>query len=118
VSTLEVLLGFPEEQDFVKSFMKGSKVMIARRGVNKAGRLLEAATFGMGGRKGIILIPEGRGGWGWHKVLVELRKAADFLSTTMGCGFGYSSASDKKAGKECNAPPFTKDVSDKFRLTT
>lgn len=64
MSTLEVLLGFPEEQDFVKSFMEGSKVMIARRGVNKADRFLEAATFGMGGREGIILIPEGRGGWG------------------------------------------------------
>jgi len=63
VSMLEVLLGFPEEQDFVKLFREGSKVLIARRGGNKAGHFLEATTFGLGGRKGSILIPEGRGGW-------------------------------------------------------
>jgi hypothetical protein len=41
-STLDVLLGVPEDQDFVKSFKEWSKVLIARRGGNKAGRFLEA----------------------------------------------------------------------------
>jgi hypothetical protein len=75
-----VLLGFPEEQDFVKSFREGSKVLIARRGGNKAGRFLEATTLGLDGRKGSILIPEGRGGWGWLKFSDEPRNVVDFLS--------------------------------------
>jgi hypothetical protein len=62
-STLELLLGLSAEQDFVKLFREGSKVLIVRRGENKAGRNLEATTFGLGGRKGSIVIPEGRGGW-------------------------------------------------------
>lgn len=66
-STLEILLGFPEIQDFIKSFREGSKVLIARRGGNQAGRFLKAAAFGMGGRKGFILIIEGHGGWVWRK---------------------------------------------------
>jgi hypothetical protein len=66
-SSLEVVLGLPAEQDFVKSFREGSKVLIARRGGNKVGRFLEATTFGLGGRKGSIVIPEGRGRWGWLK---------------------------------------------------
>jgi len=49
VSTMEGLLGSPEEQDFVKSFREGPKVLIARIGDNKASRLLEATVFGMGG---------------------------------------------------------------------
>jgi hypothetical protein len=76
---LEVLLGFPEDQEYIKSFREGLKVLIACRGGNKAGRFLEAAAYGMSGRRGIILIPEGRGGWGWHKFFGELRKASDFL---------------------------------------
>jgi hypothetical protein len=49
VSTMEGLLGSQEEQDFVKSFREGPKVLIARIGDNKASRLLEATVFGMGG---------------------------------------------------------------------
>jgi hypothetical protein len=36
-SILEILLGFLEDQDFIKSFREGSKVLIARRGGNQAG---------------------------------------------------------------------------------
>jgi hypothetical protein len=95
-SMLEILLGFSEDQDFIKSFREGSKVLIARRGGNQAGRFLEAAAFGMGGRKGFILILEGRGGWGWRKFSGELRMVIEFLSATMGCGLGSSSAKDGK----------------------
>jgi hypothetical protein len=55
VSTLEVLLGVPNEQDFMKFFWKGSEGLIARRGGNKVSHFLEAATFEMGGRKGSFL---------------------------------------------------------------
>jgi hypothetical protein len=96
-STLELLLGLPVEQDFVKSFREGSKVLIAQRGGNKARRYLEATTFGLGGQKGSIVIPEGREGWGWLKFSDELRKVVDFFSVSMGGRLCSSSSSEKKA---------------------
>jgi hypothetical protein len=95
-STMEVLLGLPAEQDLVKSFREGSKVLIAWRGGNKAGSFVEATTFGLGGRKGSIVIPEGRGGWGWLKFSDELRKVVDFFSASSGGGLVSSSTSEKK----------------------
>jgi hypothetical protein len=95
-STLETLLGFSGDHDFVKSFKEGSKLLIAQRGENKAGRFLEAAAYGLGGRRGLILIPEGRGGWGWRKFSSELRIVS--VSLSAGCGLGLS-ASNKKDGK-------------------
>jgi hypothetical protein len=65
----------------------------------KLGRFLEVTTFRLGGRKGSILIPEGRGGWGWLKFSDKLRKAGDFLSVSVGCGLGSSSTSEKKVLK-------------------
>jgi len=96
---LEVLLGLPEEQEIVKSFREGSKLLIARRGGNKDGRFLEVSSFGLGGRKGFIVIPKGRGGWGWIKFSDELRKVVDFLSSLVGSGSGSSSSSEKNEGK-------------------
>jgi hypothetical protein len=61
-STMEVLLGFPRDKEFVKSFREGTKVLIVLRGGNKDGWFLEAAAYGMGERRGILLILEGRGG--------------------------------------------------------
>jgi len=82
----------------VKSFREGTKVLIVRRGGNKDGRFLEVAAYGMGGRRGFLLILDGRGWWGWHKFASELRKAKDFLFATIGCGFGSSSLAEKRAG--------------------
>jgi hypothetical protein len=93
-STLEVLLGLLEEQELVKSFREGSKLLIARRGGNKAGCFLEVSSFGLGGRKRFIVIPEGRGGWGWIKFSDELRMVVDFLSVPVGSGSGSSSSSE------------------------
>jgi len=97
---LEILLGHPEDQDFIKSFKEGLKILIARRGGNQAGRFLEVVAFGMGGWKGFIVIPEGRRGWGWLKFSDELRKARDYLFAKTGCGPGSSLASVKTVGKE------------------
>jgi hypothetical protein len=100
VSSMESLLGYPEDIVLIKSFREGSKLTIARRDSNQAGRFLEVAVFGLGGRKGLILIPEGRGGWGWLKFSEKLRKAAIFLSTNVGCEHGSSLASFKTGGEE------------------
>jgi hypothetical protein len=102
-STLEILLGFPEDQEFIKSFREGSEILIARRGSNHADHFLKEAIFGLGGRKGLILIPEGRGGWGWLKFLDELRKDAVFLSAKMDCGAGSPYVSVNNEGKEVEA---------------
>jgi hypothetical protein len=98
-STLKILLGYPEDQEFIKSFRERSKILIAQRGSNQAGRFLEATVFELGGRKGLILIPECRGGWGWLKFLDELRKAAVFLSAKVGNGFGFPYVSINNEGK-------------------
>jgi hypothetical protein len=89
-------MGIPEDQEFVKSFREGSKILIARRGGNRTGRFLEATVFGLGSWKGFIIIPEGRGGWGWQKFSGELCKAVDFLFATVGSRQGSSSSSTKK----------------------
>jgi hypothetical protein len=63
--TMENLQWCPEEKDFIRSLREGSKVLIVRRGGNAAGRFLEVAVFGVGGRRGIIFIPDvGMGGAG------------------------------------------------------
>lgn len=96
---LEVLLGLLEEQEIVQSFREGLKLLIARRGGNKDERFLEVSSFGLGGRKGFIVIPEGCGGWGWIKFSDELRKVVDFLSGLMGSESGSSSSSEEKEVK-------------------
>jgi len=44
-STMEILLGYSEDQEFIKSFKEGLKILIARRGSNQAGRFLEVAVY-------------------------------------------------------------------------
>jgi hypothetical protein len=87
---MEVLLGIPGDKEFVKSFREGTKVLIVHRVGNKDGRSLEAEAYGMGGRRGFLLIPEGSGEWEWHKFVGELRKTKDFLFATVGYGFRSS----------------------------
>jgi hypothetical protein len=98
--TMENLLDCPEDQEFIKSFREGSKIVFTRRGSNQAGRFLEVAVFGMGGRKWFILILEGRGGWGWIKFSVEMRKAATFLSAIIDSGSGSPTGLVKNEGKK------------------
>jgi len=100
VSTMETLLGFPGEQEFIKSYREGSKLLISRRGGNKDGRFLEAAVFGLGGRRGFVLIPEGHRGWGWRKFSGELSKISTFLSAAVGCGSWSSVATANLGGKK------------------
>lgn len=78
-STMESLQWCPAEKEFIKSFREGSKVLIARRGGNAAGRFLEVAVYGVGGRRGIIYIPEGRDGRGWRTFVTVLDKISGFL---------------------------------------
>jgi hypothetical protein len=80
VSMVEEVLRNTVFEDFVKSYMEGSKVTIVRRGRNRFGRFLEVAVYAMGDRRGMTLFPEGQDGRGWNRVFEELSKALDFLT--------------------------------------
>jgi hypothetical protein len=59
-ATVEVLLS--PGKDFVKSFHEDVKILMVRRGDNKAGHFLEVTIFAKGGRKGCIWLPKGHAG--------------------------------------------------------
>jgi hypothetical protein len=88
-------------EDFVKSFWEDLKAWKVRKGCNKDGCFLELAVYAVGGWRGFILFPEGRGGRGWNRVADELCKVMVFLETTTGSSaIGVLSPGDKKDGKE------------------
>jgi hypothetical protein len=58
--------------DIAKSYREGDKALMVHRVGNKAGSFLEEAVFVEGGCKGIIWLPEGRGGRGWRQFANEL----------------------------------------------
>jgi hypothetical protein len=66
---------------FVKYFLEDAKALMVRGGGNKAGCFLEVVAYAEGGRKGAIWLPEGREGWGWSRVVGELRKMLSFLGS-------------------------------------
>jgi len=83
VAVKEALLSQGTE-DFVKSFREEAKAWIVRIGNNKDGRFLELAVDAEGGRRWLILFPEGRGVQGWNRVAKELGKVLVFLDTSSG----------------------------------
>lgn len=52
---------------------------IVRLGGNSSGRFLEVAIYDVGGRRGMVVFPEGRDGWGWGRVSGELSKVLVFF---------------------------------------
>jgi hypothetical protein len=93
---MESLLWYLGENDFVRSFKEGSKVLIVRQGGNPAGRFLEVAVYAMGGRRGIIYIPEGYEGQGWRKIVLELGKVIDFFKIPDGHGMFHLASIPKR----------------------
>jgi hypothetical protein len=102
---------------------RSRRCQIVRRG---NGKFVEVAIYGVGGRRGFLLIPEGRGGWVWLKFVGELRKAKDFLVAMTGYGFGSFSPAEKEGGKvgprmgkvlNCNKPSFVEVVRAELRPT-
>jgi hypothetical protein len=61
------------KEDFTRTFWDEVRVLKVCMGSNKAGYFLEAAVFVKDDRKGVIRLPEGRGGWGWQRFVDELR---------------------------------------------
>jgi hypothetical protein len=81
LSMVEEVLQNPDSEDFVKYFREGSKVTIVRRGGNSFGQFLVVTVFNVGGRRGMIVFPEGRDGRGWGRVYGELSKVLDFFKS-------------------------------------
>jgi hypothetical protein len=74
VDTVEEMQKSLGEEDFVKSYCEDEKVLIVCGSGNKANRYLEVAVYAEGDRKCIIWLPNGRGGWGWRRLVGELRQ--------------------------------------------
>jgi hypothetical protein len=70
---VEEVMGAQRKGDFARSFRDEVRTLKVRMGSNQAGCFLEVAVFVEGGRKGVIRLPEGRGGWGWQRFVDELR---------------------------------------------
>jgi hypothetical protein len=104
-STVEELVRNSGSTDFIKSFREGSKVSIAQRGSNNSGRFLEVAVYALGGRRSLIMIPEGREGRGWSRFGAELSKVKNYFKSLVGSSavmlrppFGVPSSSGKNDG--------------------
>jgi hypothetical protein len=59
-------------------------VKIAERGSNISGRFLEVAMYAVGGQRSLIMIPEGREGWGWSQFAIELSKVKVYIDSMVG----------------------------------
>jgi predicted Ser/Thr protein kinase len=62
--TVEEAFESQRREDFARSLCDEVRVLKVRMGRNRARCFLEAVVFVEGGRKGVIRLPEGRGGWG------------------------------------------------------
>jgi hypothetical protein len=76
---VEEATGVPKKGEFARSISDEGRVLKIRLGSNRAGCFLEAAVFVEGERKGVIRLPEGRGGWGWRRFAEELRPLSALL---------------------------------------
>lgn len=61
ITMVEALVRNLEASKFIKSFQEGSKAFLAQRGANGSGQFLQLAVHSVGGRRGLILVSEGRG---------------------------------------------------------
>jgi hypothetical protein len=73
-----------EDQPFTESSRDGNKAFFAQRGVNRAGGFLELAEYAVGGRKGLIIVPEGRDKRGWKRFAEELGKVSTAFDSFSG----------------------------------
>ena len=71
-NAVEEAMEAQRKEDFAITFRDEVRVLKVRMESNKAGCFLEVAVFVEGGRKGVIRLPKGRGGWGWRRFMGEL----------------------------------------------
>lgn len=76
---METLVWKLEVMKFIKSSREGNKAFIVQRGSNRSSRYLEVAEYVVGGRRGLIVIPERRERRGWKMFASELGKVVGFF---------------------------------------
>jgi hypothetical protein len=84
VETVESAVLAQAKEEIAKTFREGDKAMMVHRGANKAGRFLEVSFLAVGGRKGVIWLPEGRCGRGWRRFAGELRRLLEAQRLAVG----------------------------------
>jgi hypothetical protein len=77
--------------------VEGNKAFLAERGANRSRRFIELPEYAMGGRRGLIVIPEGCEGQGWRIFAAEMRKVVALFGSSLGavprhCSSGSPSA--------------------------
>jgi hypothetical protein len=70
---VEEVIEAQRKDGFARSLRDEVQALKVRTGSNKAGCFIEVAVFVEGNRKGVVRLPEGRGGWGWQRFVNELR---------------------------------------------
>ena len=84
VDVVEEAMGAQRKEEFAKTFRDEVRILKIWMVSNKVGWFLEVAVFVEGGRKGVIKLPEGRGGWGWQRFVDELRiLVANFVEKSL-----------------------------------
>jgi hypothetical protein len=96
---VELSVGKPDITEFINSCREEHKAFIAHRVANRAGHFLELVEYAVGGRRGLIVIPEGSEGQGWRLFSIEMRKVVDFFGSSSGVvwrhdfsGFSFANA--------------------------
>jgi hypothetical protein len=84
VETVESAIQSQVKEEIAKTFREGDKAMMVHGGGNKAGRFLEVSFLEVGGRKGVIWLPEGRFGRGWRRFAGELRRLLEAQRLVVG----------------------------------
>jgi hypothetical protein len=74
LAALEELGTLKNTGTFVRTIREGETVFIAQRCSNTKGRYVSLQAIHKGGRRGQIIIPEGRNGGGWRGFALELRR--------------------------------------------
>ncbi|GLT71106.1 hypothetical protein SLA2020_431470 [Shorea laevis] len=82
--TVERMVLMDEDQPFTESSREGNRAFFAQRGANRAGCFLELAEYAVGGRRGLIIVPEGRDKRGWKRFAGELGKAMTAFASSSG----------------------------------
>lgn len=110
LSMVEEMLRNPTLDAFVKAFRGDSTATFVRKGENKSGRFLEVAVYAVGGRRGLILLPEGRDGRGWSSVSGELSKVLAYFEAITVTAPADASPVCKFWGKSMGSPTFAEVV--------
>jgi hypothetical protein len=74
LAALEELVTIKNAGNFVHTIREGETVFIAQRFSNTKGRFVSLQAIHRGGRRGQIIIPEGRNCGGWRGFAMELRR--------------------------------------------